>query len=44
MKLDAKKALDGYARNLPTFAVLNPSLIAALSLMPDARKKRLCKA
>ena len=39
-KLDAGKILDVFADHFPTFAVLNPSLIAALEMLPGNRKPR----
>jgi hypothetical protein len=36
-KLDAGKILDVFADHFATFAVLNPSLIAALKMMPGSR-------
>jgi hypothetical protein len=38
-KLDAGKTLDVYAEHFPTFAVLNPSLIAALEMLPGIRAR-----
>ena len=37
MKLDAKQALDVYAKNFPAFAALNPSLLDASA--PSSRDK-----
>jgi hypothetical protein len=36
-KLDAGKILDVFADHFATFAVLNPSLIAALEMLPGSR-------
>ena len=36
-KLDAGKILDVFADHFPTFAVLNPSLITALEMLPGSR-------
>jgi hypothetical protein len=38
-KLDAGKILDVFADHFATFAVLNPSLIAALEMIPGCRAK-----
>lgn len=36
-KLEAGKILDVFVKHFPTFAVLNPSLIAALEMLPGIR-------
>jgi hypothetical protein len=38
-KLDPGKTLDVFAEHFPTFAVLNPSLIAVLEMMPGHKPK-----
>jgi hypothetical protein len=38
-RLDASKILDVFADHFSTFAVLNPSLIAALRMLPGCRAK-----
>jgi hypothetical protein len=37
--LEPGKALDVFAEHFPTFAVLNPTLIAALQMMPGCRSR-----
>ena len=36
-KLEAGKILDVFVKHFPTFAVLNPSLIASLEMLPGIR-------
>ena len=40
-RLDIGKILDVYAEHFPTFAVLNPSLIAAFRMIPGTRPARM---
>jgi hypothetical protein len=42
-RLDAGKILDVFAEHFSTFAVLNPSLIAALRMQPGFRAPEICQ-